>query len=97
MGTPAIMYRANCDCTSIPKGRNDRQMLEHISTPYWQHLGLPPTPKEKAELKYLKDKNMSWSDRRKEIDFGRAKNPSGLEQMLNQKGNNETTQYKKNS
>ncbi len=45
--------------------RTDKQLFEHISTPYWQHMGLEPKPKEKAQLQYMKAHGMSWGDMRK--------------------------------
>ena len=43
----------------------DKKDFEHISTPFWQHMGLKPNKREQAQLKYLKDHNMSWGDLRK--------------------------------
>lgn len=55
-----------CLGDKLGSGRTDKQMFEHISTPFWIHAGLPPKPKEKLQMKYLKDRNMTWGDLRRE-------------------------------
>ena len=64
-GKEFVTWCYECLDISPTSHRTSEQMLEHISTPYWQHMGLPPKPKEKAQLKYLKDHNMTWGDLRK--------------------------------
>jgi long-subunit fatty acid transport protein len=59
-------------------GKTDKEMQEYINTPYWLHMGVKPNLKEKAQLKYLKDHNMSWTDYSKQRNLG-AKSKGGLE------------------
>lgn len=73
MGTSAVMYKPNCDCTSDFSSSStdkDKKMWEHISTPWWVHAGLAPkTDVEKKQVAHLKKHNMSWGDLRKERDM----------------------------
>lgn len=71
------------DCLGLsPSGKTDKQMFEHISTPYWQHLGLKPNAKEKAKLKYLKDHNMTWGDERRMREAGLEKKNLAYEALM---------------
>ncbi len=57
-----VMWCTDCLDTPIGSGKSDKQMWEHISTPYWLHMGLDLKPKEKAQLQYLKSKGMTWGE-----------------------------------
>jgi len=65
-------------------GRTDKEMQEYINTPYWLHLGLKPKPEEKAQLKFLKDHNMSWTDMSK-VRNANATSKGGLEDFKKHK------------
>lgn len=56
----------DCLDSPLPTGRTDKQMFEHISTPFWIHAGLKPKPHEAQQMKYMKSRGMSWGDLRKE-------------------------------
>lgn len=50
---------------SYSSGRTDKQLLEHISTPFWLLAGNKPKPHEERQLKYMKSHNLTWTDVRK--------------------------------
>lgn len=84
------------DCLSGPVSSTDkdRKFLEEISTPFWKHMGLKPKPKEVAFEKYLKSRNMSYGEYRKE-QAHKAQNPSSygeFAQHVNKYGTRENPQ-----
>lgn len=60
-----VTWCYDCIGTPAPTGKSDKQMWEHISTPFWVHAGLSPKKKELAQMRYMKDHNLSWGDLRK--------------------------------
>lgn len=79
LSSKAVLYKPNCSCSDgfASGGMSEKKLEEHISTPYWLHMGLDLKPKEKAQLKYLKDHNMSWSDYRKASKLGQETTSQG--------------------
>jgi hypothetical protein len=64
----------------------DKKLWEHLSTPFWVHMGLDPkTAVEKKQVAHLKKHNMSWGDLRKERDSYYARSKGGWNQYLEYK------------
>lgn len=72
-----VTWCEDCLGTRVSSGKTSQQLLEHISTPYWKHLGLKPKPKEIAFEKYLKSKGMTYGDHRR-LQATKATIPSAL-------------------
>lgn len=72
-----VTWCEDCLGTRVSSGKTSQQLLEHISTPYWKHLGLKPKPKEIAFEKYLKSKGMTYGDHRR-LQATKATIPSVL-------------------
>lgn len=87
MGQKAVLYKNNCDCSSGIKsfGKTEKQLWEHISTPFWQHAGQKPNKQEQAKLDYMKRHNMTWGDMRKERDAKLATNESAAKAFYEHK------------
>jgi len=63
------------------KANKDKKTWEHINTPFWKLMGLPPKDKDIKLDQYLKNRNMTYGDYRKERDYYTAKEPSALPQF----------------
>lgn len=69
-------------------GDKDKKTWEHISTPFWVHMGLEPkTAAEKKQVAHLKKYNMSWGDLRKERDAKLARSEGGWNKYMEYKKN----------
>lgn len=103
LGTPAVMFRNTCHCDEVnfgKTGKSDKTRFDELQIPFWKLMGQKPKPKDIALERYLKHRNMSYGDWRRERDYRYAKNPSGLsdwQKHFNKYGkNNEPTpQYQR--
>lgn len=67
--------------TVIP-GKSDKEIFEHLQTPFWKLMGLPPKPEDKKLESYLKSRGMTYGDWRRERDYkAKANQPSALPQF----------------
>jgi hypothetical protein len=82
---------------TAPSADKDKRTLEHISTPYWVHMGLEPkTAAEKRQVAYKKQHNLTWGEMRKERDAVKGGEVRrGVDHFQKLKGGNNAVVYEK--
>jgi hypothetical protein len=74
---------------------SEKQILEHISTPFWLLAGQKPKPAEARQLDYMKKRNLTFTDIRR-MEATKATNRGAYEQFLNYRnGKGESAKYEK--
>ena len=86
-----------CRYGTYKHGKTDKQAFEEIATPYWVHAGQKPNAQDKAKLKYMKEKNMTWGDLKMERDMKYAKTEGDMKDFLAYKngGGSASKEYEK--
>lgn len=101
-GKELVTWCYDCLGNPAPSGNymSENKAFEHISIPFWKHMGMKPKPHEIALEKEMKRRGMSWGDLRRSRDYKRANNPSAMQDVRKawkQEGGNYAPEYKKSS